>query len=170
MRYFNETYYELSAEFAKQENRDYNKSPLKIINDNYNKHEQKHPEWYKRLSFHDSYILNAEYLIDKLVLTVKYAFNDDLMFKICFYDYVIIENCDLLETTIIYDELYLEDKVNEFHLMVDVSMENSYQKKYFTVRFSKMEIIIDDLVFTAGKDIDQTINPSVEELESKLKS
>lgn len=168
MRYFNEDYYKASAEFALQENRDYDKSPLKDINEKYNNHVKNHPEWYKKLSFHDSFIIKAECLSNKFVLTVKYDLRQNLVYKICFYDYEIIENCNLIETTIIYNELYIGDGNNEFHLMVDELVENQYMKRYFTVKFGKMEIAFGDLVYSVGNGIDESLNPSVDDLEYVL--
>jgi len=69
---------------------------------------------------------------------------------------------------ILDDNLYNE--YNEIYFAL-CEYVNGISKNFktFELKFSKMEVIIDDLVFVAGKDIDQTINPSLEALENKLR-
>lgn len=133
--------------------------------DEYKNYEEKTlPEWYRGLSFHDNDIINAEYENGKLILTLNYDLPKSLPYKICFYDYEIIESCNLINAWIIADELYLEQGNNEFHLLVDSqiedsSLEHDFKRAYFTVRFSKMEMIFNDLICSLGDGVDEASNP-----------
>jgi len=133
--------------------------------DEYRSYEENNlPEWYRGLSFHDNNIINVEYDEGKLVLTLNYDLPKTTSYKICFYDYEIIESCNLINAWILADELYLEQENNEFHLLVDCPVidscvEHDYQRAYFTIRFKKMEMIFNDLICTLGDGVDELHNP-----------
>lgn len=138
--------------------------------DEYRDYEKNHlPQWYRDLSLHDNHIIAAEYSEDKLILIIEYASHMHPEYKICFYDFEVLENCDIVNSWIIANELYLEDNGNEFHLLVDTEADNKYTRAYYTVKFSKMEMIFNDLVCSLGDEAGDLLNPkSVDEIHSAL--
>lgn len=108
----------------------------------YNEYSSKHlPVWYQNLSLHDSYIVdvNKDDINNTLTVNVKYDDNKQTKYQIIFYNYEIIENCNLNSSTIIADELYINFNNVEFHLMVDTYAKNDVTLEYFTISCEKLE-------------------------------
>jgi len=130
--------------------------------DEYRDYKEKYlPEWYKNFKLHDSHIVNIEYLDDELILTVEHDMFKHPKFQICFYEYKVVEDCDIIDSWIIEDELYINYNENEFHLLVDTTIENHNLRAYFTIRFKKMEMIFNDLICTIGDKVEDLHNPKL---------
>ncbi len=128
------------------------------------------PEWYRNFRLHDSHIVNAEFLEHKLFLTIEHDMSKHPKYQVCFYNYEVIENCDVIDSWIIVDELYLGQENNEFHLLLDSPVDDDYNRAYFTVKFKKMEMIFNNLVCSLGDGVDETLNPkSTSEIYRALK-
>lgn len=102
------------------------------------------PKWYADFSMHDSKILSVDKNNDYIELKLLHDYgNKEYYLK--FYSPNVIENCNLIGSWCISDELYLENNCCEFHLMVHAYSKNTdnLSLEYFTIKCSNMELLFD---------------------------
>lgn len=111
--------------------------------DKFFEYEEKYlPKWYNdEFSIHDSKIINVKQSQDLLELTLLYDDNNCTEYKIKFFNFKILELCQLIDSFCISDEIYIENSKCEFHLMCDI--KGCGNLHYFTVKCSKIEIAFD---------------------------
>ena len=141
MKYFGKESYNGQCKSGKEqyEYLDYEKSTL--------------PKWYNDFSFHDCLILNMYATDDYIELELTFN-NDDIEFYLRFYSPNIVENCNLIGSWCISDELYLDKNSCEFHLMVHAwsKTNNRLELEYFTVNCSNIELLYDNKPYKIFED------------------
>lgn len=108
---------------------------------------EKHlPKWYNRdFSLHDEQIVNTEIItlnnnVKKLVLYIDCCDEYNEVQYLEFENFTIIENCPLIHSYCIADEVYVkENGMFEFHLLLqNFQNENDDNLFYFTISCEKM--------------------------------
>ena len=133
-------------------NGQYRLNEEKHINLNYAKNNL--PEWYNQFSFHDCLILNLYTTDDYIELEISFNDENDIEFYLRFYSPNIVENCNLIGSWCISDELYLDKNSCEFHLMVHAwsKTNNRLELEYFTVNCSNIELLYDNKPYKIFED------------------
>ena len=98
------------------------------------------PNWYKRISLHDSYIVNVKKRSKELVLELEYDDQIKTKYSIVIYNYQILESCSLINSTIVSNEVYYKNGKVEFHIMVDLYEKGEVKLEYFTLICDSLRI------------------------------
>lgn len=116
------------------------------INEYYNFCEKNLPKWYnENFSIHDSKIIDVKYNDSLIVLTLIYDDCTHQKYEIRFANPTVIEECDLLDSWCISDEIHFVDNFCEFHLMCDTKVQEFYGNlSYFTVKCTEIQIVFKD--------------------------
>ena len=99
------------------------------------------PSWYQKLYLHDSYIINVDENKEKRTLSIEFKSPiwKSLNLFICYYEYQIIEPCSVIHSTVVSDEVYINQDTVEHHFMVDTYKNNKVTLEYFTIECKQVE-------------------------------
>lgn len=99
------------------------------------------PRWYNDFSIHDSKI---EKICTDEKAIVLYLIDDDYLrtkYQIILHNPTVIESCNLIGSWCISDEVYIDNGLCEYHLMVDNCDSGKQVLDYFTVKCSEIEVV-----------------------------
>lgn len=134
MKYFNKEWYNNGCKSTETQ-----KEYINYMNEHL-------PKWYQEFSIHDNQIKNAIECNDCLITNMIYDDYNHTNYQIKFYSPKILENCDLKNDWCLYDELYINNNLCEYHLMV-MDFNNNDIIKCFTVECSNIELIINNKTY-----------------------